>query len=156
MVVSSKQSSNYFIVYLIEDSVQVWHFAHLVRKHSRQILLDKTEFITAEHGSVTLLDLLKKRVAIACKHHLKTQRERETLEEIMEELITGRSPIKEPIAIAQPLVREALTKKIKSQEDKPERGVALVRSLHKKVLELEERLAILEGKAPLDAPLTAN
>lgn len=158
MVESSKKNSNYFIVYLIEDAVQVWHFAHLIRKHSRQILLDNTEFASAEHGPITLLNLLKKRVDIACKHHLKLHQERETLIEMMEELLSGKSRAKEPIAIAQPLIREALNRKIKAQEEKPERGIALIRTLQRKIFELEERVAVLEGKSSgtSDAPLTTN
>jgi len=159
-MVDSSKNSNYFIVYLIEDAVQVWHFAHLIRKHSKQIVSDKTKFLLAEHGEITLMELLKRRIDLVCKHHIKVQRERETLHEMMEELILGHSVVREPIAIAQPLVRESLVRKIQAQDGKPERGIALVRTLHKKVLELEERLALLERKSGTpdesDVPLTTN
>ncbi len=158
-MVDSSKNSNYFIVYLIEDSVQVWHFAHLIRKHSKQIVSDKTKFVSAEHGEITLIELLKKRVDLVCKHHIKVQRERDTLHEMIEELTLGHSAVREPIAIAQPLIREALIRKIQAQEGKPERGIALVRTLHKKILELEERVALLEGKSGTpesDVPLTTN
>jgi hypothetical protein len=158
-MVDSSKNSNYFIFYLIEDAVQVWHFAHLIRKHSAQIISDQTKFTSAEHGSITLLEFLNKRVDLVCKHHIKTQTERETLQEMMEDLTLGNSVVREPLTVAKPLVREAIKRKMQSQEDKPERGIALIRTLHGKVLELEKRVSILEGRGSApesDAPLTTN
>lgn len=150
-------SKNRFIVYLIEDAVQVWHFAHIARKHARQIRDPRNVFLVADHGNISLMELFRKRVDLVCKHHLKSKQEQDTVRDILEELEEGDTPVREPIAIAKPAAREELIRKMKMNENKPERGVALTRLMHQKILELEERVSVLERKlSSLNVPLPTD
>jgi hypothetical protein len=135
------QTQNYgrFLMPVIEDAVQLWHFVQIARKYSSSIIQDEE-----------LHNKFIERATIVKEKHMKSQREMDSLDEILEELQDLKDGSIKPV----PQVRKTLppdempnlVAKIEDLESKlQKKPQALLRSIHSIVVEMDARLRRIEN-----------
>lgn len=123
-----------YLLPVIEDSVQLWHFVQLVRKYGSIIAEDDV-----------LYDSFRNRAIVAKDKHVSSQKEKEGIDETLEEL--------DEIKLGKiKVVREIKpVTKIEKVHKEADAGIhkkpyTLLRSVHSLLVEMDARLRRLEDK----------